>query len=161
MWLSSLHNEPIKSPSLTGVGCTAKTSLGSCLVCRHRGSRTRPERGVSGKEERGELSWSNSKLHLVGKKTQICSMTLLLPSMAWLYILHVYFITVCVLEGCSRNILSTQQQRKLILSPTQILDLETEHLKHDRQILYHWAMFPAGHITELCSWKCFLKIFSF
>lgn len=64
-------------------------------------------------------------------------MTLLLPSMAWLYIFHVYFITVCVLEGCSRNILSTQQQRKLILSPTQILDLETEHLKHDRQILYH------------------------
>lgn len=52
-------------------------------------------------------------------------------------------------------------QRKLILSPTQVLDLETERLKHNRQILDHWAMFPAGHITEICSWKRFLKIFLF
>lgn len=94
MWLSSLYNEPIKSPSLMGVGGTEKTSRGPALFAGTEGPEQGRKGGVSGKEERGELSWSNSKLHLVWKKTQIFSMTLLLPSMAWLYIFHVYFITI-------------------------------------------------------------------
>lgn len=81
MWLSSLYNEPIKSPSLMGVGGTEKTSRGPALFAGTEG----PEQGRKGGfqvKKKGE-SWAEATPNYIWCERRLKSSAWLFSCLLW------------------------------------------------------------------------------